>query len=144
MDPIIWLSIAIILIVFELITVSLTSIWFAGGAIASAVCSIFTDNLWIQLVIFMAASIVLWIFTRPIAIKYLNLGKEKTNVESLAGQKAVVTETINNLEAVGHAKINGLDWTARSADNTVIEAGSTVIVKEISGVKLIVENLPEA
>ena len=144
MDPIIWLVIAAILIIVELITVSLTSVWFAGGAIAAAVCSMFTDNLWIQLIIFMAVSIVLWIFTRPIALKYLNLGKEKTNIESLAGQKAIVTETINNLESLGHAKINGLEWTARSVDNSVIEAGSTVIVKEISGVKLIVESLPQA
>lgn len=144
MDPIIWLSIAAILIILELITVSLTSVWFAGGAIATAICSMFTEHLWIQLIIFMAVSIILWIFTRPIALKYLNLGKEKTNVESLAGQQAIVTETINNLEAVGHAKINGLEWTARSVDDSVIEAGSPVIIKKVSGVKLIVEPMPQA
>ena len=92
----------------------------------------------------MVASILLWIFTRPIAMKYLNLGKEKTNIDSLVGQQAIVTETINNLESLGHAKINGLEWTARSADNTIIEAGSVVIVKEISGVKLIVDKLSDA
>lgn len=144
MDPVIWLWIAVILIIIELITVSLTSIWFAVGAIAAAVCGMFTDNLWIQLIIFMVASIVLWIFTRPIALKYLNLGKEKTNVDSLAGQQAIVTETINNIEALGHAKINGLEWTARSVDDSVIEAGSVVTIKEVSGVKLIVEKPPQA
>lgn len=147
MSTTIWLIIAAVLIVIEIITIGLTSIWFAIGAFASAVCAVFTDNLWIQLSVFIILSVVLWIFTRPLAVKKLKLDKdniEKTNVESLVGQKAIVTSTINNLTAEGQAKINGLEWTARSADNSIIDAGSTVIIKEVSGVKLIVETLPQA
>ncbi len=141
-----WLVIATVLIAIEIASVSLTSIWFAIGAFASAVCALFTDNLWIQLSIFIVLSIVLWICTRRIAIDKLKIGKdnvEKTNVESLAGQRAIVTATINNLTAEGQAKVNGLEWTARSVDNSIIEAGSTVMIREVSGVKLIVEKLPQ-
>lgn len=141
MSIITWLIIAAVLIAIEIITVSLTSIWFAAGAFAAAVATIFTDNLFIQLGIFLALSVILWIFTRPIAVNHMNLGKEKTNVESLVGQQAIVTETINNVEASGHAKINGLEWTARSENNSIIDSGSLVIIKAVSGVKLIVEEV---
>lgn len=143
MSIVTWLIIAAVLIILEIITISLTSIWFAVGAFAAALVTTATDNLWIQLGVFIALSVILWIFTRPVAMKYLKLGRVKTNVESLAGQKAIVTETINNIEAKGHAKINGLEWTARSADNTVIDEGAFVVIKEVSGVKLIVETVPQ-
>ncbi len=135
-----WLVIAVILIVIELITVSLTSIWFAIGAICSAFCTLFTDNLWPQLIVFIAVSVILFIFTRPFAMKHLHLGKEKTNIDSIIGQQAVVTETIDNIKGTGHAKINGLDWTARSVDETaILPKDSVVTVKEVRGVKLMVE-----
>lgn len=139
MSLVTWLIIAAFLIIVELGTMGLTSIWFAIGAFAAAITTQFTNNLWIQLIVFMVLSIILWIFTRPIAVKHLNLGKEKTNVDSLAGQKAIVTITIDNLQATGQAKVNGLEWTARSADDSIINAGETVIIKEVEGVKLIVE-----
>ncbi len=139
MSLVTWLIIAAFLIIVELGTMGLTSIWFAVGAFAAAITTQFTNNLWIQLIVFMVLSIILWIFTRPIAVKHLNLGKEKTNVDSLAGQKAIVTTTIDNLQATGQAKVNGLEWTARSADDSIINAGETVIIKEVEGVKLIVE-----
>lgn len=143
MSIITWLIIAAVLIVLEIITVSLTSIWFAIGAFAAALVTTATDHLGIQLGIFIAISIILWIFTRPIAMKHLKLGRLKTNVESLVGQQAIVTETINNIEAKGHAKINGLEWTARSEGNTIINEGAIVVIKEVSGVKLIVEAIPQ-
>lgn len=139
MSLVTWLIIAAFLIIVELGTMGLTSIWFAVGAFAAAITTQFTNNLWIQLIVFMVLSIILWIFTRPIAVKHLNLGKEKTNVDSLAGQKAIVITTIDNLQATGQAKVNGLEWTARSADDSIINAGETVIIKEVEGVKLIVE-----
>ncbi len=136
-----WLIIAAVLIIIELGTMGLTSIWFAIGAFAAAITTQFSDNLWIQLIVFMVLSIILWIFTRPIAVKHLNLGKEKTNVDSLTGQKAIVTATIDNLKATGQAKVNGLEWTARSTNDEIINAGETVIIQSVEGVKLIVEKV---
>lgn len=136
---IIWLAIVAICVIIELISLGLTSIWFAGGALISAIVAGFNGPVWLQVVLFFVVSIVLLLFTRPIAEKHLNSRLEKTNVESLIGGKAVVISDINNIEGTGQIKLNGIEWTARSASNEIIQSGITVIVKEIQGVKAIVE-----
>ncbi len=136
---IIWLVIVAVCVIVEMISLGLTSIWFAGGALISAIVAGFNGPIWLQVVLFFVISILLLLFTRPIAEKHLNSKLEKTNVESLAGTKAIVIADINNLEGIGQIKLNGIEWTARSASNEIIKVGATVIVKEIQGVKAIVE-----
>ena len=63
---------------------------------------------------------------------------EKTNVEGLIGEKAYVTEEINNIKSKGAVKLKGLEWSARSENDEIIEADTEVVVKAVSGVKLIV------
>ncbi|MBO5426688.1 MAG: NfeD family protein [Lachnospiraceae bacterium] len=140
MAIIIWLVIAALLVIVEIATMGLTTIWFAGGAIVAALAAIFEAHWLIQFLVFAVVSLVLLIFTRPIATKHLMKDQEKTNVESLVGQSALVTATINNIKGEGTVKINGLEWTARSKNDTVIEEGSEVIIDSVSGVKLIVES----
>ncbi len=140
MAIIIWLVIAALLVIVEIATMGLTTIWFAGGAIVAALVAIFEAHWLIQFLVFAVVSLVLLIFTRPIATKHLMKDQEKTNVESLVGQSALVTATINNIKGEGTVKINGLEWTARSKNDTVIEEGSEVIIDSVSGVKLIVES----
>ena len=140
MAIIIWLVIAALLVIVKIATMGLTTIWFAGGAIVAALAAIFEAHWLIQFLVFAVVSLVLLIFTRPIATKHLMKDQEKTNVESLVGQSALVTATINNIKGEGTVKINGLEWTARSKNDTVIEEGSEVIIDSVSGVKLIVES----
>ena len=86
--------------------------------------------------VFLAVSFVLLIFTRPFAVKYVNKGTVKTNVDGLVGKKARVLEEIDNGSGSGTAVLNGQEWTARAVrDDLVIHKGETVIVKEIRGVK---------
>ncbi len=138
MDVVIWLAIAAAMIIVEIATLGLTSIWFAGGALVSAVVSCFNDNWLIQLIVFAIVSLVLLLFTKPIAQKRLMKEPEKTNVEGLVGEKAYVTEEINNIKSKGAVKLKGLEWSARSENDEIIEADTEVVVKAISGVKLIV------
>lgn len=138
MDVVIWLAIAATMIIVEIATLGLTSIWFAGGALVSAVVSCFNDNWLIQLIVFAIVSLVLLLFTKPIAQKRLMKEPEKTNVEGLIGEKAYVTEEINNIKSKGAVKLKGLEWSARSENDEIIEADTEVVVKAISGVKLIV------
>lgn len=64
----------------------------------------------------------------------------KTNVDGLIGRKAKVITKIDNNEPSGVAVVNGQEWTARSADDAVtIPVGTHVLIKEVRGVKLIVE-----
>lgn len=139
-----WLILFVVLLVIEIITLGLTTIWFAGGAIVAFVASVLGAPLWIQIVLFFLVSILLLFVTRPIALKYLNANRTKTNAESLIGKIGVVTAEINNLRGEGSVIINGQEWTARTVENSqTIEKDQLVIVKEISGVKLIVEQKRE-
>ena len=134
-----WLAVFVLLIVIELATMGLTTIWFAGGAVAGFIASMLGENVVIHAVVFFVVSIVLLIFTRPFAVRYINSNKTKTNIDGLIGQEALVLEEINNIRETGCARLEGKEWTARSVDDTVIPADTVVIVERIEGVKLIVK-----
>lgn len=140
MEPIYWLLLFILLLVVEFLTMGLTTIWFAGGAVAAMVVNMLGGNIWIQMIVFLAVSLLLLIFTRPFAVRYINRGRVDTNIDKLIGAEAVVTESINNLESTGKVQVNGLEWTARSKEaDALIENGTTVEILSIEGVKLIVK-----
>jgi membrane protein implicated in regulation of membrane protease activity len=140
-----WLLLAAIFVVIEIISLGLTTIWFAGGAFIAALAALAGGNLVIQIILFAVVSIVLLVVTRPVAKKYLDSKTEKTNAEALIGQKAMVLDEVNNLMQTGRAKINGMEWTARSKEDAVIiPAGEQAEIVEIQGVKLILEKLSTA
>ncbi|HIY60736.1 MAG TPA: NfeD family protein [Candidatus Eisenbergiella pullistercoris] len=135
-----WLVLLIVLVLIEIATLGLTTIWFAGGSLAALIAAAFGAPLYLQITLFIAVSAVLLFFTRPLAMKYFNGSRVKTNAESLIGRRAVVKEEIDNLKASGLVSVRGQDWTARSVrDDAVIPKGSVVDIRAISGVKLIVE-----
>lgn len=139
----IWLIIAAALIFFEIITLGLTSIWFAAGAIVAGITALLGAHWLVQLLVFAAVSLLLFAFTRPIAAKHLMKDIEKTNVDSLIGKEGIVCQDIDNLEATGVVKLNGMEWTARSEDGSKLLQGEKVMVQKISGVKLIVTKCKE-
>lgn len=139
MEGIFWLAIIIVMAIIEIATLGLTTIWFAGGALAAFISELLGAGLLIQIAVFVVVSFVLLVFTRPLAVKFMNKGKIRTNAESLIGKSAVVSEDIDNLKAAGTAQINGQEWTARSSDDTVIAKDTVVEIVEIKGVKLIVK-----
>lgn len=135
----IWLALMVIFIVIEIITVGLTSIWFAGGALAALLSGIVGMPFIGQGVLFFVVSFVLLFFTRPFALKYVKPHNIKTNYEEAIGKEVQVTSRIDNRAAAGTAVYNGQEWTARSTDDDVIiEAGESVVVEDIRGVKLYV------
>ena len=137
-----WLIVAVVLLLAEALTSQLVSIWFALGAVVTMIASALgLKDLTLQLLVFVVSSTLLLIFTRPFVKKYLMKNNEKTNVDSLIGQSAIVCEDIDNLEGVGAAKVDGKVWTARSMSSEPIKTGTTVEVVEIKGVKLIVREI---
>lgn len=140
MDIIFWLVLFVVLLVIEIFTMGLTTIWFAGGAVVAFVLALLDVGLPIQIIAFLVVSIILLILTRPIAIRFFNQKREKTNVDCLIGQKAVVIETIDSLHGIGRIEINGMEWSAKTEDmSLLIEQGEVVVVQAIQGVKLIVK-----
>ena len=136
----IWLVVFVACIVIEIITLGLTTIWFAGGALIAAAGAALGAPLWLQAALFVTVSQVLLYFTRPIAVKYFNKDRVKTNAESLVGKQAIVTSEIDNLQGIGQVTVGGQEWSARStAEGVTLPVGSVVIIRAISGVKLMVE-----
>ena len=143
MDMIGWLVAFVILIGIEAVTMALTTIWFAGGALFAFFAAFLGVSVKTQLVVFLVVSFVMLLFTRPLAARFINRETVKTNVDGLIGRRAKVIAKIDNNEPSGAAVVNGQEWTARSADDAVtIPAGTHVLIKEVRGVKLIVEPLP--
>jgi membrane protein implicated in regulation of membrane protease activity len=139
-----WLILFVILLLIEIVTLGLTTIWFAGGALIAFIASSLGASLGIQLILFFLISLLLLFVTRPIAMKYLNMNRTKTNAESLIGKTGIVTSDINNLKGEGSVIINGQEWTARMIDDSsTIVKEQLVTIKAISGVKLIVEEKKE-
>ena len=134
----IWVGIAVIFAVIEALTVGLTTIWFAGGAMAAALVSKVTDSIFIQVLIFLLVSLVLLFFTRPIALKKLNRVTVKTNLDAIVGSTAVADSDINADER-GQVTADGKVWTAVLAEGSgQVKAGDRIVIEAIEGVKLIV------
>ncbi|MDO5134566.1 MAG: NfeD family protein [Eubacteriales bacterium] len=143
-ESIMWLVIAAVLLVIEAVTVGLTTIWFAGGAVIAALAAYLGANLILELVLFLGVSVILLVFTRPLAVRYMNRGIQKTNVDSLIGKKAVVIQEIDNLGQTGQVRINDIEWMARTLEDDVrIPANAIVTILEVRGVKLIVKEKKE-
>ena len=141
-----WIIAIIALVVAEFMTTALTTIWFVGGAIVAAIAAALNAPVALQIVLFIAVSLGLLLAIRPIAIRYFNPERVRTNVDAILGKRGVVTETIENDAEKGVVKVGGLDWSARSLNASgPIEAGKTVTVHAVDGVKLIVaEDAPAA
>ncbi|MBR2409583.1 MAG: NfeD family protein [Lachnospiraceae bacterium] len=143
MPEIVWLIILALCLVVEIATLGLVTIWFAGGALVAFFVAMVTDSVLIQVIVFLAVSLLLLFFTRPVAKRFYNSKRTKTNVDSVIGEQCKVTETVDNFNGTGTVLLNGLEWTARSKDETVIETGVRVQVCAIDGVKVIVEKVTE-
>ncbi len=144
MNTIYWLIAFVVLLVIEIFTMGLTTIWFAGGAIAAYITGMLGVGTAGQVVVFVAISLVLLVFTRPLALKYFNQNRQRTNAESLIGQQGIVLEEIDTLKAVGRVVVNGQEWSAKTDEpNGRIAKGKVVVIDGIQGVKLIVRDKEE-
>ena len=134
---IIWLAVAVVMAILEAATTQLVSIWFAIGGAAACVTSLFTDSIWIQVIVFVAVSAVALLATRPLAKRMKAKKAEPTNADRNIGREGVVITAIDNTAALGQVRVGTTIWTARSADGSPIPEGSRVTVTAIEGVKLI-------
>lgn len=139
MEMIFWLIVFVVLLVVEIATMGLTTVWFAGGALVAFLAAYIGFDVVVQVLAFLIVSILLLVLTRPLAVKFFNQEREKTNAESLIGQKAVVKEEINTLQATGRVEVSGMEWSAKTEESEIIEADTIVVIKGIQGVKLIVD-----
>lgn len=134
-----WLVGLVVFLVIEIITLGLTTIWFAGGALVAFFAALLGVPILGQIVLFFVVSFLLLFFTRPLVQKRLNNSREKTNVNSMIGREGRVTEEVDNFNGKGRILVDGMEWTARTLeDSMVIPVDTRVEIREIQGVKAIV------
>ena len=143
-EAIFWLIAMVIFAAMELMTVSLVSIWFAVGALGAIVVALLGGGLMLQVTVFLALAIVLLLSLRSVVRKHLSPRITKTNIDSIIGSTGGVVTPVNNIAALGQVQLNGVEWSARSSNNSHIAAGTLVRVDRIEGVKVYVSPVEES
>lgn len=138
MGPFAWLIVALVMAVVEIASFGLITIWFVVGSLVAFVASLLGADLLVQIVIFLAVSVLCLVVLRPVFVKYRRRGQASEPTE--IGQSALVVETVDNGELTGRVETGDrVTWTARSADGSIIPEGTTVLIVGRESVKLIVE-----
>ena len=136
----VWLILAGIFFVAEILTVGFLVFWFGVGALLAMITSFFTSNVIIQTTVFIISSTILLLVTKPFVKKFVDVKSTKTNAFSIIGKKALVIKEINS-HSVGQIKINGEVWSAEAENDETITEGSEVEIVKINGVKTIVKGV---
>lgn len=135
---IIWFGAMLLFLMLESSTVSLVSIWFAAGSLCAMITNFCGGALWLQVVIFLAVSIVLLASLRPMIRKFFTPKLVKTNADALIGATGRVTQDIDNDLSQGQVKLSGMEWSARSTLGDKIPTDTMIRVDRIEGVKVFV------
>ena len=135
---VIWCVLLIALLVVELSTANLTTIWFAGGALMAWFASMLRAPLWLQILVFFAVSVATLLLTRPLVKKMMARKVVPTNADRAVGREAWVTATVDNTRGEGVVNLEGNAWSASSDSGEILTEGTKVVVREIRGVKLVV------
>ena len=136
---IIWIAAIVLLVIGEAMTVGLTLIWFAVGAVGGLIAAVAGASTLIQLVVFLVVSALALLLVRPVAKDRLMNKLTPTNADQVIGKTALVTEAIDNMDGKGQVSIAGQIWTARSETGAPLSVGAEVRVLRIEGVKVFVE-----
>lgn len=134
-----WVIVIICALVIEAMTLNLNAIWFALGGVISLIAVSLDAPVLVQWVVFLVASAIFLSLVRPFVRRVLKPRGAATNADRIIGEQGVVTHAIDNTRAEGEIKIMGQYWSARSADGAAIAQNTLVRVREIVGVKVIVE-----
>lgn len=136
----IWLLVSAFWFIAEMITVGFLLFWLGIGALLAMAVSFVTDSVLIQVLVFAISSTILIILTKPIVNKYFKAKDTPSNVYTILGKKAIVTEEINNVMGKGQIKVDSDIWSARSDNDQIIPKGAQVEILRIDGVKVIVKS----
>ena len=143
-EAIFWLAAMVVFIAAEAMTVSLVSIWFAAGALGAIIVALLGGGLVLQVTVFLMLAVALLLSLRSIVRKHFTPHVTKTNIDSVIGATGIVVTPVNNIAALGQVQINGMEWSARSSDNSHIPAGALVRVDRVEGVKVFVSLAEES
>ena len=139
----VWLIAAGVFLILEIFTMGFLVFWLSIGCVIAALISLVIDSIIIQTAVFVLSSGILIFATKPLVKKFAERDNTKTNVYSLVGKKAVVTEDIDWATGSGQIKFDGQVWSARTTEQVNIAKGTEVEIEKIEGVKAFVKPLHE-
>ncbi len=144
MQTVYWLVIFIVLLIIEIINHGPDHDLVRPATLAAFLAGVFGFGTAVQVGVFLVVSIILLILTRPVAVKYFNKDRTKTNAESLIGQHGLVLEDVDTLKSTGRVEVNGQEWSAKTDEpDGYIGKNTVVVIDGIQGVKLIVREKEE-
>ncbi|MFT4135129.1 NfeD family protein [Microbacterium sp.] len=131
-----WLSLAVLFLVVELLTLELTFLMLGAGSLIGGLGVNLLGGAWWFQVLAAAATSALLLFTiRPLLLRALHRSSAliPTNVDALYGIGARVVAPF--VDGAGSVKLdNGETWTARlSGDGVGVDVGSRVVVQAVHG-----------
>lgn len=135
-----WLTVVIVLSIIECMTIDLVTIWYIASGLCTIVLSLFIDNFVIQFAFFTILGTILLITTKSFLKDVLKSKDIKTNFDRVIGMKGIVTEEINE-NSIGEVKVDGKRWSAIAISDKKIDLNKEVIILDIDGVKLKVEEV---
>lgn len=136
---VLWIAAIVIFGIAEAATVNMISIWFVGGALAALIADLLGAGGWLQVTVFLAVSVVLLVTMWPYVRRHVSSKKVATNADMAIGREAYLTETVDNIRGTGSLKLDGKEWSVRSATGEILEKDTLVKIVKMEGVKLYVE-----
>ena len=130
----IWLSLAFLLGVAEILSLDLVLIMLAAGALAGAGVALVAPGLWwLQILVAVAVSIGMLALLRPTLLeKVRSMPGYRSSTAKMVGSTGVAVSAITR--DGGEIKVDGLSWSARPyTPDLVIDKGTEVEVYEVDG-----------
>ena len=139
---VIWIILAVVFLVVELVTVAMVSLWFMVGALAALLAAAVGASMWLQILLFLLVSVACFALLYPRLKRFVGRNRQATNADMVIGRTCVVTQRIDNIADTGAVSVGGKTWSARTKNGETAEKGTLVRAEDIQGVKLIVSPLP--
>jgi len=140
-SAIFWLVLTIVLGIVEAATPTLVCIWPAASALITCVLASLGAPLWLQIVVFVAITVVLLILTKPLVKKYVAKKTVATNADRIIGSEGIVIHEIDPIDNMGQVKVMGQVWSAKAENNEILPIGTHVTIKKLEGVKVVVTKI---
>ena len=136
----IWLIIAAVMAIAEVASMGLITLWFVIGGVAAFIVQFAGGPLWLQIVVFLAVSLVCLALLRPVIMRNRKRGEQHEATQ--IGINAVVVEEIDNHAMTGRVETpDHMTWAALSADGSILPEGTRVRVVDQQSIKLVVERI---
>ncbi len=132
-----WIGALVVFSVIEDCTMSLVSVWFAGGSIAAVIAKLLGADFWGQLIVFLAGAAVLLLLLRRVAFTSIRKKPTRTNLDRILGESVIVEDEVDNAKNTGGVKLGDISWRAKSENGEIIKKGERATVADIDGVKLV-------